>query len=79
MSISILRLPAVKQITGLGRSEIYRRMAIGEFPRSVSLGARAVGWPSDRIEAWVAERIGLATAKSSASLGASTQNNERAA
>ena len=53
----LLRLPEVKHQVGLGRTEIYRRIKLGEFPTSVSLGARAVAWPSDVIDSWIAERI----------------------
>jgi prophage regulatory protein len=54
---NILRLPAVKVITGLCRSTIYLRIAQGVFPRPVSLGGRAVGWPSGEIAALNAARI----------------------
>ncbi len=57
MAEAILRLPVVKQRTGLSRSEIYRRESIGEFPRRVSLGARAVGWFASDIEEWVKSRV----------------------
>jgi prophage regulatory protein len=54
---TILRLPAVKACTGLGRSTIYLLISRGGFPRPIPLGARAVGWTSDSVEAWIAERI----------------------
>ena len=57
MAEEILRLPTVRQRTGLSRSEIYRRESIGEFPRRVSLGARAIGWFSSDIEKWVKSRV----------------------
>lgn len=57
MATALLRLPAVRQRTGLSRSEIYRRMAVGEFPAKVNLGPRAVGWPEDEISAWIEARI----------------------
>lgn len=55
----IIRLPAVKEITGLSRSSIYLRMSNGEFPRSISLGtnSRAIGWLEADIEQWLDERI----------------------
>lgn len=54
----ILRLPAVKSATGLGRTTIYSRISQGTFPAPVSLGGgRAVGWLSDEIEKWIEERI----------------------
>lgn len=57
MSNMILRLPEVKNRTGLSRSTIYLRVADGKFPRPVSLGARAVGWLDAEIEAWLAGQI----------------------
>ena len=47
---SLFRLPEVMARTGLSRSEIYRREALGQFPRRVSLGARSVGWLSTEIK-----------------------------
>lgn len=57
MTHSILRLPAVKTSTGLSRSTVYLRIAQGVFPRPVSLGGRAVGWPEHEVAALNAARI----------------------
>ena len=57
MTDTILRLPAVKTNTGLSRSTIYLRVAQGEFPKPVSLGGRAVGWPASEVAALNAARI----------------------
>ncbi len=57
MTHSILRLPAVKAATGLSRSTLYLRIASGVFPRPVSLGGRAVGWPAHEVAALNAARI----------------------
>lgn len=57
MATFILRLPAVKQRTGLSRSTIYLRIAQGTFPAPVSLGARAVGWVESEVDDWIARRI----------------------
>ncbi len=51
--MAILRLSAVKRLTGLCRSSIYQMMKDGIFPRSVSLGYRAVGWMACDIHAWL--------------------------
>ena len=56
MSIRILRLPAVKDRTGLSRSTIYGLIADGRFPRQFRLGPRAVGWREADIEHWIAAR-----------------------
>lgn len=57
MVTSILRLPAVKSESGLSRSTIYLRIAQGLWPKPVSLGARAVGWPAREVAAVNAARI----------------------
>jgi prophage regulatory protein len=54
---SNVRLPEVRARTGLSRSEIYRREALGQFPRRVSLGRRSVGWPSNEVLSWIEHRI----------------------
>ncbi|HCD5199874.1 TPA: AlpA family transcriptional regulator [Vibrio parahaemolyticus] len=53
MSNKIIRLPEVKEQTGLSRSTIYLQMSQGKFPRSLSLGARAVGWLQADIDQWL--------------------------
>lgn len=53
----ILRLPEVKQITGLGRSTIYARVNTGDFPKPFNISARSVGWSSSSIQQWIASRI----------------------
>lgn len=55
-----LRLPVVIERTGLSRSTIYEMMDRDEFPRPVKIGARAIAWPNERLEAWMAERVGAA-------------------
>ena len=54
---TIHRLPAVKSESGLSRSTIYLRIAQGLWTKPVSLGARAVGWPSSEVAAINAARI----------------------
>ena len=54
---TILRLPAVKSESGLSRSTIYLRIDQGLWTKPISLGARAVGWPSREVEAINAARI----------------------
>jgi prophage regulatory protein len=53
----VLRLPSVKARTGLSRSSIYLGIARNEFPRPISLGARAVGWLEHEIEDWLASKV----------------------
>jgi prophage regulatory protein len=55
--LSILRRYQVEKRTGLSRSTIYLRIQEGTFPRPINLGARAVGWLENEIEAWLAARL----------------------
>lgn len=57
MRRTILRMPVVKSESGLSRSTLYLRISQGLWTRPVSLGSRAVGWPSDEVEALNAARI----------------------
>ena len=57
MSHKILRLPLVKEFTGLSRSTIYLRMANNEFPSPISLGGRSVGWLEKDINEWLEKKI----------------------
>jgi prophage regulatory protein len=52
-----LRLKEVIAQTGLGRSTIYKFMDEERFPKSVSLGDRAVAWVESEIEDWMCERL----------------------
>ena len=54
---TILRLPAVKQRTGLGRAYIYLLMSRGQFPVQIKLGPNIVGWVESEISEWIASRI----------------------
>lgn len=51
--LSIIRRKQVEKKTGLSRSTIYLRIQEGTFPRPVNLGARAVGWVENEIDAWL--------------------------
>jgi len=53
----LIRLKDVKHVTGLGRSTIYKYIEDGVFPKSVSLGERAVAWVESEVMAWVMARI----------------------
>ena len=54
---TIWRLPEVMARTGLSRSTIYNKMSLDEFPQSINLGLRSVGWISDEILDWIQARI----------------------
>ena len=56
MEQRIFRLPDVIERTGLGKTQIYKMMKAGAFPRPVQLAPRAVGWRSEDLAAWIATR-----------------------
>ena len=53
----LLRLPAVLDRIGLGRSRVYELISEGKFPAPVKLSERAIAWPSNEIDGWIAARI----------------------
>ncbi len=57
MSQKILRLPVVLSERGRSRSAHYLDIQHGLFTRPVSIGLRAVGWPSNEVTAINAARI----------------------
>lgn len=54
---AILRRPQVQQRTSLSRSTLYQYIKDGEFPKSMALGPRSVGWLESDISDWIAERV----------------------
>lgn len=53
----LLRIAEVRLQVGISSSQIYRLIALGQFPRSVPLPGRGAVWPESEIQAWIAERI----------------------
>lgn len=53
----LLRLDAVRALTGLSRSTLYELMSNHEFPRPLKLSARCVAWVADDVDRWISERI----------------------
>lgn len=59
----LLRLPDVRQATGLGVTKLYELIGTKQFPRPVVLARtrngkpRTVAWPAHEIFAWVRARI----------------------
>ena len=57
MAKFLLRRKQVQERVGLSRSEIYRLIALGRFPRPVPLGERIRAWDSLEIDSWIEGRI----------------------
>lgn len=54
---ALLRLPEVRQRTGLSTNSVYRLGAAGKFPRPIKIGPRASAWVEEEIDAWIEQRI----------------------
>jgi prophage regulatory protein len=52
-----IKLASVISMTGLSKSSIYAMMKKGEFPKSVTIGSRAVAWVEAEIQKWIEEKI----------------------
>lgn len=54
------RLPVVKRRVGLSKSEIYRRVERGDFPKPRRYpGSRLVYWRSDDVAQWQDRAMGV--------------------
>lgn len=51
----LCRLKTVIELTGLGKTTVYRLMKAGEFPASVKIGANSTAWRVAEVLAWVDE------------------------
>jgi prophage regulatory protein len=76
----LLRLPAVREATGLGPTKLYELIGAGQFPRPVVLARtcsgkpRTVAWPEHEVRAWVTARI----AERDARLGSGNESSKDA-
>lgn len=55
--VQLVRLPTVCAQTGLSRSNIYRRIAEGDFPRPIKLGPCTSAWDASEVARWVDAKI----------------------
>jgi prophage regulatory protein len=55
-STRIVRRRDLKALTGLSLASTYRLMAQGQFPASLRLSSRAVGWDVADIHEWITTR-----------------------
>jgi prophage regulatory protein len=69
--VRLIPLAKVRELTSLGTSALYQRMADGTFPRAVLRGSRNVAWRLDQVQAWINSRP-LAPLKSA---GATAEHN----
>lgn len=53
----VLRINEVMRLVGLKKTMVYRLIAAGDFPKSIRLGVRAVGWLECDVVSWLESRI----------------------
>ena len=59
MKENLIRLREVMKITGFGRSQIYKLINIGEFPKKIQISPGSVAWLESELETRMKERIRL--------------------
>ena len=55
--MEILRIKEVAKKTALSPSSIYKQIRLGNFPEGTEITARATGWSSEAVEAWIAIKL----------------------
>ena len=56
VGIHLLRRREVLALVGFGRTQLYRLIAEGRFPRPVPLGALAARWVASEVQSWLRAR-----------------------
>ena len=55
--MKVVRLQRVMEMTGLGRSTVYKYVSEGWFPKPIPLGGRSVGWLEGEVVEWIMARV----------------------
>lgn len=53
----LIRLPAVVSMVGLSKSEVWRRIAAGKFPKPIKLGPNTSAFVEAEVAEWVRLQI----------------------
>ena len=54
-----LRIGDLQEKVGLSRSQIYKLIADGDFPKQNKLGERISVWEESKVEEWMVSKINL--------------------
>jgi prophage regulatory protein len=57
MENRFIRLKEVVNRVGISKSNIYRLIPEGKFPRPIQLGPNSVAWLESEVSGWVNEKI----------------------
>ena len=52
----LLRVSAVMARCAISRSQVYRLLDLGQFPKPVKISERSVRWRSDEVQDWIEQR-----------------------
>ncbi|HEJ6046276.1 TPA: AlpA family transcriptional regulator [Pseudomonas aeruginosa] len=55
--MKVIRLQQVMEMTGLGRSTVYKYVSDNWFPKPIPLGGRSVGWLESEVNEWILDRV----------------------
>jgi prophage regulatory protein len=53
-----LRMHQVLKTTGISRTQLYRLIQAGKFPKPMKLSERISAWDEASVNAWLAEKFG---------------------
>ncbi|MFZ1389624.1 MAG: AlpA family phage regulatory protein [Thiolinea sp.] len=53
----LLKMREVIEMTSLSRSEIYRRLDKGTFPKPCNLGDNCKRWKQSDIQQWIGQQV----------------------
>lgn len=53
----LLRLPQVQAQVGLSKSQIYKLIEQGEFPRQIKVCQRVSAWLASDVDSWIDQRV----------------------
>jgi prophage regulatory protein len=56
-NFKVLRLAQVEDMSGLRRSQLYKLLKEGRFPKQLKLMGRNSGWLLSEVEAWISDRV----------------------
>jgi len=54
--VRLVRLPQVLALVGLSKTQIYRLMSAGQFPKPVQISSRSVAWRMAELASWIEGR-----------------------
>lgn len=66
MAERFITMVEVRQRVALSKTEIYRKINKGNFPRPVPLGSQKVAWLESEVTAWMADRLAAREAQEGA-------------